>query len=363
MSAADRARLVRLGLAAALCFPALAGCTSRDRRPEQDVDVGEPPATAPSQEAAQDEPEPQAEPSGQAEKEVPLGEQADHVQEDVTRRIRTAAAWLDSFLADERSLAEENQTWARLRFDVGLEEGEGVGFDLRPKIRVALPSAKRRAQLTFSGETDSDTTLNSDVVEEVHEEFEDPDEKNRTIGANYFLKETTRNNVRLGAGLKSNLAAYGDVRLRHLAPLGSWDLRGTERLRYYTDNGFESIATVDLERRLSPVLFVRATTRGSWFETDPGYYYSQSLALYQLAGPTRVMTYEVLGSFVTRPNNVLDLALVRFRYRERLWRDWIFFEIAPQIALPRDRDYDVVPGILFRLDLIFAPKGRQGLHM
>lgn len=337
MRPVDRSRLV---LAAALSLPTLAGCTSRDHRPEQ-------------------APEIDPELASQEEESVSLAERADAVQEKVTRRIRAAAHWLDTFLGGERSLEEENETRARLRFDVDVEDGEGVGFDVRPDIRVALPGTKERVQLTISGDGDSDSDLTDDTAEDIREEFENTDEENISIGANYFLRDTTRNNVRIGAGFTSGPAVYGEVRYRLLASLGSWDFRGTERVRYYTDNGFESRTTVDFERRLSRLHFFRATTRGTWFEEEPGYFYSQSLSFYHLIGPTRLMVYELVGSFVTDPNHVLDQGLVRVRFRERLWRDWIYLEIAPQLELPREEDYEAVPGILFRLDFSFSPEERS----
>ena len=51
--------------------------------------------------------------------------------------------------------------------------------------------------------------------------------------------------------------------------------------RYYTDNGFESLMTLDFERRLSTRHFFRTTTQGSWFEEENGFFYSQSATLFQ----------------------------------------------------------------------------------
>jgi hypothetical protein len=358
-------RLVPLGLAAALCLTALAGCTSRERRPEPAPPHGgqEPAVAAPSEEGAPEPLEPGSPPEQGEEAAPPLTERADAVQEDVTRRIRVAASWLDSFLGDERSLAEENDTWARLRFDVDVEDGEGVGFNVKPKIRVALPRTKRRAQLTISGDGDSDEGLGSDTADEILEAFENTEEENVSVGANYFLRDTLRNNFRIGAGFSSGPAVYGDVRYRHLLPLGEWNLRGTERVRYYTDEGFESRTALDFERRIGPKFFFRTTTNGAWYEEQPGYFYGQSLSFYQLVGTARLLVYDLAGSFVTDPNNVLDQALVRVRYRQRLWRDWIFFEVAPQIRLPRNEDYEVVPGIQFRLELYFASRDRSWMDM
>jgi hypothetical protein len=41
------------------------------------------------------------------------------------------------------------------------------------------------------------------------------------------------------------------------------------------------------------------------------------------------------------------------RYRQQIWRRWLFLEIAPQYRFPRDRGFEDVPGINFKLEMIF----------
>jgi len=51
---------------------------------------------------------------------------------------------------------------------------------------------------------------------------------------------------------------------------------------------------------------------------------------------------------------VLDVSIFQVRYRQRFWRDWLFFEVAPQISWPRERDYEFVSGILLRFEMYFG---------
>jgi hypothetical protein len=67
-----------------------------------------------------------------------------------------------------------------------------------------------------------------------------------------------------------------------------------------------------------------------------------------------VLQYEWINNFETRPRNQAVEYLAVVRYRQKIWRDWLFYEIAPQARFPRDRDFDFTPGILFRLEMIFG---------
>jgi hypothetical protein len=45
---------------------------------------------------------------------------------------------------------------------------------------------------------------------------------------------------------------------------------------------------------------------------------------------------------------------IRLKYRQRIWRDWLFAELAPQLSFPRDNDFKRTPGILFRIEIFFG---------
>ena len=42
------------------------------------------------------------------------------------------------------------------------------------------------------------------------------------------------------------------------------------------------------------------------------------------------------------------------RYRQRIWRKWLFFEVNPQVAFRNDDDFRNTPGIEFRLEASFG---------
>jgi len=78
------------------------------------------------------------------------------------------------------------------------------------------------------------------------------------------------------------------------------------------------------------------------------------MMLMQSLSHKQALEYEWVNTFQTRPMDKLDEVLFRVRYRTRIWRDWLYFEVAPQYRFPRDRSFDHTPGILFRLEAIFG---------
>ena len=72
--------------------------------------------------------------------------------------------------------------------------------------------------------------------------------------------------------------------------------------------------------------------------------------------PNIGLRYEWINKFQTKPDNHLDEIVFKFGYRQRIWRKWLFFEIVPQASFPDDRDFEFVPGILFRIETNFGKK-------
>jgi hypothetical protein len=42
------------------------------------------------------------------------------------------------------------------------------------------------------------------------------------------------------------------------------------------------------------------------------------------------------------------------RFRQRIWRDWLYYEVGPQLVFPREENFDATPGIFLRLEMLFG---------
>ena len=279
------------------------------------------------------------------------------VRSTVTRRARETAAWIDAFLSDERSLAEENSTWVRLRLDASVEEDQGFDFSPRLSARVVLPKSEERLQLFVSGDPDAETDPESLLDEEPLPTIEDEEQRDFALGLQYFVQQSKRNNIRLELGTRFDGITpdpFVGARWRYLTSLLSWTLRATERVRWYVSTGWESRTTVDLERPLSERFFLRSTARLSWYEDEDGLFYGGTLRLYQRLPGERLLTYEWNSSLETEPVDRVKESRLRLRYAQRFLRDWILLELAPQVAWRDDDDFDPAYGLQLRLELMFG---------
>jgi len=319
------------------------------------LNTGEQPATAPLPEPIQSSP---SDTSLQPEFIGPKMGFIDTLHGEISEQLLTTAVWLDSFFSDERYIREENRSYIRVRYDVFKEERASPTFKPAFDIRLALPQLERKAHVVVSAEpAETPTTTTPVPPNATTERIGTTEERNVTTAVHYIFQATPEQNfiVRSGAQFThGSPSLFIAPRYRYFLPLHTWDFRFTQEAIWNSVARWQMNTVFDLERQLPHDLFFRTSVGGSWVETSRGYFYGLSFSLREPLDSKRALEYEWINSFQTRPVGELLEVLFRVRYRQSFWREWFFFEVAPQCRFPRDIDYKGTLGILFRIEMFFG---------
>jgi hypothetical protein len=281
----------------------------------------------------------------------------DRYHRNLSEDIVGIANWIDSFFDNDRTVAEENKTRLRIKFYSFMEEGGNPVFHIKTNFRLSLPKMQKRLNLLISGEPENALSPDNTPTEDRREEFESTDKQNLILSLQYKLKETLRRNISTNIGLRfSHITPvfYTEGRYRHQVKLGTWIFRFTQSLKWLADKGLESRTIIDLERPVSDRFFFRTTVDGSWFEHKDGFFYNLNMYFFQYLSSRRVLSYEWINDFQTRPDNRLEEIVLQMRYRQRIWRNWIFYEVSPRVSFPRDEGFSSIPGIALKLEAIIG---------
>lgn len=281
----------------------------------------------------------------------------DSLHGSLSESILSTATWLDSFFGDERHDIEENQTYVRVRYDVFRERGAVTEYKPTVDSRLVLPQFQKKTHLVISGEPAVMPAGSAEPVGTPGERLARPEDQTLSASINYFFKSTAKESFLVKAGTQFQNGApilFMGPRYRVLFPFTPWDLRFTEDVIWRSDQGWQSVSRFDYERTLPHELFFRTSAEGVWTQHVDGYLYGVSLLLRQPLDPKRALEYDAITSFQTRPISDLEEVAFRVRYRQQIWREWFFLEIAPQCRFPRSMHFQSTPGILFRLEMFFG---------
>jgi len=280
----------------------------------------------------------------------------DFPQEKISAGVLNTARWLDSVFGDDRYFEEENKSYLRLRLSGFWEKDENFDLNMATKIKLSLPETENRLHLIIGGDLDDEEDTRNVHSEHISKQLEKSNEDNVFLGLQYTLLKTIKRNIKSGAGMRFRNGVpifHVMTRYRYLKKLGLWQFRATERVRYFTMDGWESKTSFDLERPFSGKFFYRTTLDGLWFEDEHGFFYNIIFSLFQPIDNERSLVYDWINAFETYPEHKLKEVVLRARFRQRIYKKWLFLEIAPQIRCPGDSDYEINPGFTVMLESFF----------
>jgi hypothetical protein len=282
-------------------------------------------------------------------------ELADDIHEDVTRHILTSAKWLDSFFSTKRGEIEENKTNMKLSLFALYESDDGLELYPRARLRIVLPQFEDRLHLMIVG--DSDDEYEKDY-KKIRSQIKEEKTRDVITSIRYFIRSTAKKNVSIKAGLRfHDLKPIMLLEPRYSTerPFDPWVLRFTHSFKWYSDTGFEAWTRFDYERDIPyKQLFFRTSAEGVWYEDETGYYYNLRCALYQPLDLKRGLEYQWINYFSTSPDHQLDEIFFSCRYRQNVWRDWVFFQIEPWIAFRDEDHFSMTHGILMGIEAVFG---------
>lgn len=278
-------------------------------------------------------------------------EKVDKTQQQASNLLLLSAEWIDSFFDNPRSIAEENQTRARLRLIAGYSKKDDFKFKPRFDLYLKLPRLSDKLYLTINAsDDDTDLDLLRSPITDRSDFREDADNSEVTAGLRQFIIEEDDYNLSADVGISWDYA-YGGARFRALEHLGGdWQARLTNRLRYYTDIKWENITALDIETWFKKKFLFRSTTAVTLSEVEPGIPHGQYFGLTHVLSPHQAAIYESAIYLDTEPSYTMTDLQFRVRYRQRFYRDWLIFEVAPVVTFPEEDDYETNLGIVFSLE-------------
>lgn len=288
---------------------------------------------------------------------IPLIDQAkedvvDTAQVEASVLLYDVAEYIDSFFDDGRFTSEENESRATLKLSLGYSKNDNLEIQPRLDVRLKLPKLSSRAQLVIEAAEDSDFAVDDTPVDD-YSNHDDAEGGELRAALRWFLKEGDTVNLAFDAGGSWDYL-YTSLRLRAIQNFDKWLGRFTNRLRWYTDDGWENRTTYDLESHFTEDFFFRSTTTLNYYETKDGFPHSQHFRLYQVLSSIRAIAYETGVYLETEPSYKLSDLQFIVRYRQRFYRDWLVLEVSPRVTFPEEYDYEINPGVIFKLEASFG---------
>jgi hypothetical protein len=273
----------------------------------------------------------------------------DRQKQAIDSQILRASQWVDSFFSEETYEAESATTLIRFRPELYYRKEQGTKVKAKVRIKLSLPNLGQKTSLVIG---------NDDTIDDFNDNLDDSTQET-VVGLQFFGKSSNFWHSSLSVGLKFNeVAAYAGPRVRFLSPWGEQkSFAFTQAVRYQSNGYWNTVSRLDFNFILGDRYFFRQTIDGRWRgerSDEEGYRTRISSVLTQRLPRATGLQYDFSTIFHTRPDTHVDSYTLALRYRKKSSRDWLYYEIVPQVSFDHDYDYAFNPGIRLRVEFFFG---------
>jgi len=262
---------------------------------------------------------------------------------------------VDQFFGDPRYFQENNKSVIQLNFNQSIAQGGSRPFAFEGQARLDLPAASRRFQFVFEANPEKKS-----VGEVTRDQPEAPTEtaKPTQYAASLRYEEVEESlwhfSSEAGAKLQFPIDPFVRTRGSYAIQMEEWRLKLAESVFWFSTIGLGETTQLDMERVLSTSLLFRATSTATCMEKPQNCDLRQDFAYYHTLDERSAVVYQASVIGVTHPVKQETAYVLLSRYRHRLYKEWVFFEITPQLNFPRTEDFRLNASLLLRLEMLFG---------
>jgi len=253
------------------------------------------------------------------------------------------AVWFDTFFVKDHVLLDLRPgAFIKIRDSVWWTEGKTVTNITDYHIEWELPQWKkllRRMKLFIESRSDADKYTAQPGQPLQPGVNRQTGVRQPIVGVRADLFTRLRSLVSIESGIKIGMHsdAFTRMRYQYAQPFADdYMVRFSNIAMWQVIEHFTNTTQLDLERKLSTFKLVRWSNNLTHIQYTPGATWNSGISLITQLTPKSAISYDVSMWGVNHPDWVIDNYRAGALYRRNFYRPWLFFELAPEITLPKD---------------------------
>lgn len=268
--------------------------------------------------------------------------------------VDNTARSIDRFFGTDDAWRIDNDSWLRISNDLRWEQEEGVTHEIRPRLKLDLPTATKRLHLLI----ENDSPEQRSAAEEANPALRNSDQTRTTVlGLGADLDRWApawRKQIQGGVRVALPFDFYARfIARRNWDLAGPWQLESYNRFSWFEQDGYSANSRINIGEPLTPKLRLYYLTDLSWKEKRDYLQFAETANLAQILSPRSAITYSlgVAGTGLQGPQ--INSYFLTADYRRNISRRVVFVDIIPEFSLPREYDFEPHWAITLRLELYF----------
>lgn len=295
-----------------------------------------------------------------------VGGFVDDTQRSASEQFTGFVESVDGFFGDGNDSTISNNSWARIRLEADKPGDEDLDLAASLKLRIVLPQSEQRFRLLFSSEDDEENSAVSAAGAARAPDIARESADSASLAIRFVRTARETSSVKFDVGIRQrdgdiqifgriNTTAEGEMVRR-------WSGRVSNNYYYYSSSGFENKLRFSVKRPFKSRynLLFQTSLGFDWRKGRKGAGIGSTTGLYADVSKRTAIALESLSGYATSLNGDDSARYrgteIRIRFRQNVWRPWLYYEIWPSMSWPSSNDYERVYGGFLRLEMIIGQR-------
>jgi len=269
--------------------------------------------------------------------------------------IGNTGSQLDLFFAGEQVEYKANASYLRLALETKFSKQGELSLEPVFKFKLDLPTLKKRLKLVIESHIPEQETLSEANIDSSLQD-EDPSISTTTGAFKYFFGtvKNWRTSTSIGVRLNRMLNPFWRMRMKREWDLDyDWYFKAQQRLYYFHDDGWGERTQFIFEKPFYSY-FITSKSEAKWRHNERLMRYAQVFSIKKKLSSIRAIKYELGILFENQPNVIVTDYYFKMTYRRLLYKDWLFYEMSPELLFPREDSFKANPSVLMRFEVKFS---------
>lgn len=257
--------------------------------------------------------------------------------------------FIDTFFSDDIIEDDVSGSRAKLSFFTRREIGQPVDYKYGISIKLVLPNTDEHFKLLFESSEDEEAERENNPINTV-------ENVEYSTALRYVFQETERWKVNFDTGIRWGIPSdpFSRLRFRRYAYFNDFKVKATQKFFWSGNEGFGEETEVELSQPLNIDRLIRYSVGAEYLLNNDYFELSHDVTLYHELNSAEILAYYYRANGDTIGNVTFNNYGVGVRYRRKIYQDWIFAEVNPELETQRDNEYDITPIIMFRFEALIG---------
>ena len=257
--------------------------------------------------------------------------------------------FIDTFFSDNIIEDDVNGSRAKLSFFTRREIGKPVDYQYGVSVKLVLPNTDEHLNLLLeSSESDEDERESNPINTVDNVEY--------STALRYIVEESERWKINFDTGVRWGLPTdpFSRLRFRRFAYFDDFRIKATQKFFWSGTKGFGEETKFELNQPLNIDRIIRYSAGAEYLLNDGFFSLNYGLTLYHELNASEILAYYFRAGGNSIEGPTFDSYGVGIRYRRKVYQDWMFVEVNPELKTQSETEYDITPIIMFRFEALIG---------